>query len=381
VKKLLIAHQSTIPHYRVPFYEAVERLRPKSWEFSVIYDYERARDRSFMQINPETLEFPVKLCHGYSLKFASKQISVQPFLFHGSKYDLLVVGGELNNISYPLCHFWRYFGKRVAYWGHGKDISIANPKGIKAFAEQAKIWLTRQSDGFFASTSGVRDYMVRNGVNPAKVFVLQNTIDILEQRRAFEKLAADRDKLRAEAGLNDKKVLLFVGRLNRQKQLELLFDAFWFLRQRDKSYYLILVGAGDTSVLSSLKDKCGQESFRYLGVVPDNDIGRIYVASDLYAFPGAVGLGPLQALCFDLTSAVIDSRVHSPEYEYFNQGNALILAEGSTAEQYAAAIRQLLEHRQRWLGLRANAWPSIRHLTVENMARNFITGVNSILQN
>ena len=29
VKKVLIAHQSTIPHYRVPFYEAVERLRPK----------------------------------------------------------------------------------------------------------------------------------------------------------------------------------------------------------------------------------------------------------------------------------------------------------------------------------------------------------------
>ena len=154
----------------------------------------------------------------------------------------------------------------------------------------------------------------------------------------------------------------------------------FYSQKEDESYYLVVIGAGDLPSLTSFRKKCGESSFRYLGVVPDDDIGRFYVASDLYAFPGAVGLGPIQALCFDLTSAVIDSPVHSPEYEYLNHDNALILPEGSTAEQYARAIMALLEDRARWANLRAHAWPSIRHLTIENMAQNFIAGVNSILQ-
>jgi glycosyltransferase involved in cell wall biosynthesis len=162
--------------------------------------------------------------------------------------------------------------------------------------------------------------------------------------------------------------------------LDLLFEAFGILRQMDEKYHLVIIGAGDASALGSLKERCGEDSFRYLGVVPDDEIGRFYVASDLYVFPGAVGLGPLQALCFDLTPAVIDSRVHSPEYEYLNHDNALILPEGTTPEQYARAITVLLNDRVRWACLRAHAWASIKHLTIENMAQNFIHGVNSILE-
>jgi glycosyltransferase involved in cell wall biosynthesis len=381
VKKVLIAHQCTIPHYRVPFYEAVERLRPRWWEFCVVYDVEKARDRSFLKIEDGSLGFPTKDCYAYTLKLGGKQICFQSFLFNGAAYDFLVMGGELNNISYPLCYLWRYRGKRVAYWGHGRDVSVVNAQGIKALAEQTKIWLTRRADCFFAYTNGVRDYMVRKGVDQNKIFVLHNTIDIMKQRNIFETLIPERKNLRSQLGLSGKKVLLFVGRLNRQKQLDVLLDSFCCLRARDNSYHLVIIGAGDGSMFSKLKDTCGEGSFRYLGVVPDDDIGRFYVASDLYVFPGAVGLGPLQALCFDLTSAVINSPVHSPEYEYLNHDNALILPEGSTAERYASAIITLLEDRDRWAELRAHAWPSIRHLTIDHMAQNFISGVNSILRN
>ena len=222
--------------------------------------------------------------------------------------------------------------------------------------------------------------MVSNGVERSKIFVLHNTIDIASQRSLFDKLIPERERLRSEAGLNGKNVLLFVGRLNGRKHLNFLFDAFHVLRKTDESYHLIIIGGGDINLLHGLRKKCGDNSFSYVGVVSDNDIGRYYAVSDLYAFPGAVGLGPLQALCFDLTSVVVHSRIHNPEYEYLNSDNALILPEGSTAEEYAAAIKSLLEDRPRWANLRAHAWPSIRHLTIENMARNFVCGVSSILE-
>ena len=379
VKKVLIAHQSTIPHYRVPFYEAVERLRPKWWEFAVIHDTAKARGKSFLEFDPRSVNFPMKESRTYSIGVAGKQVSFQPFPFEGSKYDLLVMGSELNNVSYPISYLWRFRGKAIAFWGHGKDSSVEKPEGFKALAERTKVWLTRRADGFFAYTNGVRDYMVNRGVDRSKIFVLHNTIDIAKQRGLFETLISQRESLRSQAGLSGKKVLLFVGRLNARKHLSTLFDAFSFLRRADESYVLVIIGGGDTSVLQNLREKCGESSFRYLGVVSDDDIGRFYVISDLYTFPGAVGLGPLQALCFDLSSAVIHSSIHNPEYEYLSRENALIVPEGATSEQYGRAIRTLLDDRARWAELRDHAWPSIKHLTIENMAQNFVTGVSSIL--
>ena len=67
IKKVLIAHQSTIPHYRVPFYEAVERLRPKWWEFSVIYDTAEARGKSFLEFDHRSSEFQDKTTTGPTL--------------------------------------------------------------------------------------------------------------------------------------------------------------------------------------------------------------------------------------------------------------------------------------------------------------------------
>ena len=100
--------------------------------------------------------------------------------------------------------------------------------------------------------------MVSNGVDRSKIFVLHNTIDITSQRSLFDKLIQERERLRSEAGLNGKNVLLFVGRLTGRKQLNFLFDAFHVLRKTDESYHLMIIGGGETiNLLHSLRKKCG----------------------------------------------------------------------------------------------------------------------------
>jgi glycosyltransferase involved in cell wall biosynthesis len=376
-KKVLIAHQSTIPHYRVPFYEAVERLRPKWWEFFVVYDTGQARDNSFLAFDRKRINFQIVKNRTYAVKFGGKQVVFQTFALDGSKYDLFVVGSELKNVSYPISFMWRLVGKSVAYWGHGRDFSVEAPRGLKALAEGTKVWLTRRADGFFAYTNHVRDYMVSHGVDQAKIFVLQNTIDITSQRTLFDKLILKRDALKAQMGLAGKKVLLFVGRLTRQKRLDLLIAAFAFLRRVDDSFHLLIIGGGDESFLGDIKEHCGEQSVTYCPAT--NDISQACIVSDLYVLPGAIGLGPVHALCFDLTPVVIHSNTHKPEYEYLNSDNALILPEGSSPEQLGLAIEALLKDPVRWVRFRSRAWPSIKHLTIENMAINFIGGVNHIL--
>jgi glycosyltransferase involved in cell wall biosynthesis len=378
IRKVLIAHQSTIPHYRIPFYQAVEKLRPRWWEFAVIYDPDEARGKFFVEPT-EGFKFRVQPSRTYHCRLRNKHICFQTFPLKAWNYDLLVVGSEIHNLSYPLSYFWRFAGKAVAYWGHGRDCSAEKQSFIKANAERAKVWLTSRADGFFAYTQGVREYMINRGVNGKTIFTLCNTIDIDKQRQAFHRLNGQREQLRKTAGLEGKKVLLFVGRLNHRKGLPFLFETFVRLSTLDSSYHMVLIGGGDPGVVQTLKARCGEDSVSYLGVLPDEELFPYYVLSDLYVFPGAVGLGPLQALCFNLTPAIIDSSTHNPEYEYLNTFNALVFPNGATVNEYAQGIHRHLVNHAQWSALRSQAWSSIEHLTIENMANNFIRGINTVL--
>jgi hypothetical protein len=68
-----------------------------------------------------------------------------------------------------------------------------------------------------------------------------------------------------------------------------------------------------------------------------------------------------------------------PEIEYLNQDNSIILPKGTTAEMYAQTISDLFDHAQKLRDLQDSIWPSIEHLTIEQMALNFIHGINTIL--
>ncbi len=379
-KRVLIAHQSTIPHYRVPFFEAIERLRPAWWEFCVVYDPVEGRRMFKVEADEENFHFPIQTQRTYALALGGKRLLLQSFPLRARSYDLIVVGGTLYNLAYPLSILWSFLGKAVAYWGQGRDLTVAHKSRTKRVLEHLKLRLYHRADGFFAYTEGVRDYLVTQGIDERKIFALSNTIDINRQRRAFEMHKPHRDTYRQQAGLDHKKVLLFVGRLNERKKLSYLIETFAELSRRDGSYHFVMIGGGDVSIIDRLKAACGASAVSYHGVVDDQDIGYHYTSSDLFIFPGDVGLGPLQALCFNLVPVIVDSPTHSVEVDYLNASNALILPRGTTPAEYADAIDQLFDDPVTLQHLQAQAWPSIRHLTIEQMAQNFIYGVNTILQ-
>jgi glycosyltransferase involved in cell wall biosynthesis len=379
VKRVLIAHQSTIPHYRVRFYQEVERLRPNWWDFTVIYDAHETRKQFFLELDHNTFGFNIKCVRTHALKLGSRRMVFQTFPFTAWPYDLIVVGNSMHNLSYPLTSLWRLFGKSVAFWGQGRDTSVQHAVGLKGIAEKAKIWLTCRSDGFFAYTQSVHDFMQHQGLNEHKIFTLYNTIDIETLRSIFVAHIRSRDAYKKIAGLEGKKILLFVGRLNKSKRLDFLIETFTILRRQDSQYHLILIGGGDTSYISRLEEKCGKDAISYKGSVSEADINYFYIISDVYIFPGAVGLGPIQALCFDLTPVVIDSSVHNPEYDYLNETNAIICNRTVNPAQYAEAIDTHLQDFDQWHRMRSQAWPSMRHLTIEKMATNFVHGINALL--
>lgn len=377
MKKVLISIQSTIPHYRVPFYNALERLRPESWCFEVAFDLQELDSPQFFgeSIDISQFDFPILDVKTYSILLGEKRLYYQTFWRKAADYHLIIVGNAVNNLTYPLCYIHQLFGTKYAQWGHGKDRRVENPTPLKIGSEKVKFFLSRRADGFFAYTDGVKDYLVNHlGLRSDKVFVVNNTIDIEEQRDAFDKWYPKRDSVRKKMGLEGKKVLLFVGRFTRHKRVDLLVEAFSILRQKDPSFHLLIVGSGHKP--------CGDDNnITYLGPIVDKDqLAPVYVASDIFTLPGGVGLGPLQAMCYDLPVITIGSNIHAPEIEYLSSKNSIILDPFTNPASYAETINNLFNNPDRMELFKAQIWPSIQHLTIQQMAERFIKGINTILE-
>lgn len=375
-KRVLFAHQSTIPHYRVSFFNALERQRPSHWTFDVVFDHQELNTPTFFKepLDPKTFHFPTMDVRTHHLKVGSKRISYQTFWRRAGQYDLLILENALNNLAYPLNHLHQLNGTKVAYWGHGFDHSIADPAGWKSAAEVIKTRLVHWADGFFAYTQPIKTFLVQQGIDAEKVFAVNNTIDILEQRSAFNQLLSERQNIKEKLGVADKNVLLFVGRFTANKRIDFLLDAFAHLTHQDPKFHLFLVGSGgDPEVLSRFSN------VTYFGtIVALDQLAPIYVASDCFTFPGSVGLGPLQALCYDLPVITIDSSTHMPEIAYLQKENALILDKNVTSQAYADAIAAFFTEPGKLANLRQSIWPSIQHLTVQEMANRFIAGIDSL---
>lgn len=382
LKKILIGHMSTIPHYRVPFYQALERLRPREWKFSVIYDLNKdTREKLFKEkVDENSFSFGIEPVETHILWWRGKKYLYQTYLRVVRDYDLIVIQYAIHNLSYLFTFMYRYFGKQVVFWGHSRDLSIVKYGLKKRAIEGIKLWMAKRADGFFAYTPKEKESLVKKGLMAEKIFVLDNTIDIKAERKAFRTFKDKREGLRKRYGLQNKKVLLYVGRLNRGKRLDFLAEAFAIMKESDPTYILAVIGEGDRSFMEPLIGRFGAETVKFHGAVTEPEkMAPVYITSDVYVFPGNVGLGPLQALCYDVTPVVIDSPTHNPEYEYLNEGNAIILPRGTTPEGYANAIADLFKDPERWQTLKIQAWPSIQQLTIQNMAACFIHGINTIL--
>jgi glycosyltransferase involved in cell wall biosynthesis len=378
MKKLLIAHQSTIPHYRVCFYNALEASRPGSWTFDVVFDYSEIEKKRFFQEDTSIHQFtfPVLATKTYGINLGEKLFNYQSFFLKAANYDLIVVGSALSNFTYSLCWLHKLFGKKYVIWGHGKDRSIAKPSRLKIILETFRLWLARNADGFLAYTSDIKTYLEEKGVVSSNIYVLNNTIDILKQRQFYENYRLERNKIKEQLGLSNRKILLFVGRFTKSKRLAFLLEAFEYLLHIDSNVHLIMVGDGN-----SINKKHESAQVTFLGGITDPDkLAQLYVASDIFVFPGDVGLGPLQALCYDLPIITIESATHMPEIVYLNQKNSIILSSLTTPKEYAKAVFDLYSDSAKLTALRSTIWQSIQHLTIEQMAQNFINGINHILK-
>jgi glycosyltransferase involved in cell wall biosynthesis len=381
--RVLIAHQSTIPHYRVAFYELLERMRPQMWQFEVLFDTRESERPTIYReaVDYRQFRFPIRDVRTSRAWIAGKQLLWQHAWLAANKYDVLVLDTHLSNLLYPATTPLRWAGQKRVLWGHVRDRNVANPGALKRLTEKAKAMYVRSSDAFFAYTDGERTELLARGYPVDKVHVLNNTIDTVGERALHLASRARRDEFRAQFGVGNRTVLLHVGRLQADKRIDFMCELFEQLHGAEPDrWHLAVVGTGsEEGRVRVMAERLGSAAVTCLGAVTDRDkLAPVFAASDLFVMPGYVGLAPLQAMCHDLPVVFFDLPVHSPEREYLTEVNSSMLPGDMSAHTAARAMPQVVE---RWAGqaARDRVYASIEHLTLESMAQRFVAGMNAVL--
>ena len=253
----------------------------------------------------------------------------------------------------------------------GKRLGIPVVYEIRAFWEDAAVdhgttaegsiryratrametWALKRVDHAFTICEGLRADIVARGIPAAKVTVIPNAVDV-----AGFQLSGEPDReLRRQLGLADSTTVGFVGSFYAYEGLDLLLDAFPALLQKRPDLRLLLVGGGpqDANLKAQVQRLGVADKVVFTGRVPHSEVSRYYDQIDLLAYPRhsmrltelVTPLKPLEAMAQGRLFVASDVGGHK---ELIRDGETGKLFKAGSAEALAAAIDDMLDHRERW---------------------------------
>lgn len=311
------------------------------------------------------------------ITIGGRDILWQPFPKDLRDSDLIIIMQENRILSnYPIM-VRGWLGKtKVAYWGHGRNFQSDAPGGLR---EQWKSVLLGKVDWWFAYTGLTRKILVDHGYPDAKITCLNNAIDndafVADLNKVDHDMLAELD---ADVALGAGAPLgIYCGSLYPDKRLDLLAHAAELIHAAIPSFRLAVIGDGPSrSMLEGMLMK--HNWARCVGVKRGMEKAAYFKRAKVVLSPGAVGLHVLDSFCAGVPMFTTANARHGPEIEYLEHGkNGFVLADDPKA--YAEAVIGLLQNDPRYKAVSAAAKVASERYTLDNMALNFVDGIEACL--
>lgn len=190
------------------------------------------------------------------------------------------------------------------------------------------------------------------GVPREKCFVTQNTVDIEGIDAAVaatrqEVILACREKIDAKEG----PLLMHVGRLARNKRLDLLLETIPNLRKKWPNIKLALIGEGpEHKNLKSLATGLSiSDAVYFLGPITDHRrLAPWVLASDLFVAPAQIGLMAPMCMIYGKTLIISnEAEQHGPEVQPFISGETGLDYKFGDTQDLTRVISSLLDQPEK----------------------------------
>jgi glycosyltransferase involved in cell wall biosynthesis len=227
-------------------------------------------------------------------------------------YTHFIMLGETICVSTWLMLFLiKLQGKKIYFWSHGWY-----GKEVKIRIILKKIFY-KLADGIFLYGNYAKKLMIANGLNENKLHVIYNSLDYDEQIKIRKKLVST-DILKNHFK-NHWPNLVFVGRLTKVKQLDMLLQALSELNKHDNKYNLTFIGDGEMKpALFELTQRLNVENnvWFYGATYNETELSELIYNADLCVSPGNVGLTAMHTMAYGCPVVTHDNFPwQMPEFE------------------------------------------------------------------
>ena len=260
-----------------------------------------------------------------------------------------------------------------AFW---EDAAVSNGTGSEG---NLKYRLTRALENNVVAAAnsvvticqGLKDDLVSRGVDPAKIALSPNGVDL----SLFGDVPAADPALAAQLGLGQGPVIGFIGSFYDYEGIDDLIAAMPALIQQVPDARLLLVGGGpmEPALRAQAAASPAAVAIRFVGRVPHSEVERYYALMDVMAYPRkrsrltdlVTPLKPLEAMAQRKLVAASDVGGHR---ELITHGETGVLFAPDNPADCASALADLLADRASWPAYRKAGLAHVR--TNHDWAKN-----------
>ena len=337
--------------YRIHVYEyLIKGFKKKGYALSIYYD-ENLRDLN----NPGF--YGIRYDYKTFLKIHKEERPDISIFFVWLRYKF----------SLPFLIYCKLFlPVRTIVWSKGINIS----KNNQFIMNQLYYLRQKMADALILYSQNELKYIK---TNKNKVFIANNTINQYKYT-----LHSKVDELKSKYNISHANNVLFVGRIQKRKKLQLLLEVF---SKRVENHGLIIVGDGITQEMRNIINN--NDNIYYLGPIYNLDtLSEVYSISDVFCIPGEIGLGLNEAFLFGLPVITTYIRETSEMYLLFKNNINGLLYKKDNVDDLADKLLYLLDNKNVRDEFSQNARKSFEeNAKIEYMYDGFINAIKYLKNN
>jgi len=302
----VILIEPVLPHYRKDVFRTLTESNVFDLEFVAGEEYQGIK--SIIPEQSSVFNYSSFRCFGhgfYYLKGASRYIK-------SKKPDIIICTG----VDFHLIHTIYIFiyqrlikRKRFYWWSHAT-------KGHQGrFGYLIRRFVYRKSTGVLSYNHEGKMNLLEMGISENKIQVVNNSINTED----YGYLNYDLFQKKA----NGRFTILYSGRVTEAKKVDLLIKALGIIKSRSLfDFICYIVGGGDLDPLkNSARESNVFENIVFTGEKYGKDNHEYFLKSDIFVYPGVIGLSILHAMSFGLPVITTNNIASQyPEFELLLPG-------------------------------------------------------------
>jgi glycosyltransferase involved in cell wall biosynthesis len=217
--------------------------------------------------------------------------------------------------------------------------TLTQDEALEQLTWRYMYWFYEQMETIYVPSEFYRQQLIENGFDRKKLHVLARGVDL----RRFTPAKRDAGFWRAYgAGVGLK--FLYVGRVSKEKNLDLLLETFVELRREGADAELLIVGDGP--YLTTLIDRYRRPDVIFTGFLEGETLAAAYASADVFVFPSTTdtfGNVVLEAQASGLP-VIVSNRGGPPEI--VSDGESGMIFDAAEPGSLKRVMRRLLTHAE-----------------------------------